>query len=123
MSMVLDIWSPFRFCSALEDSQGRMFLTDRVPFYYQNLPDNIEHVIVQGDTPRKLAAQYYSSLEYAAELAPFIADFQVDEATGEPAPIRDETIALTPGRRLWIPSLETVLAVILSEERRAEHDV
>lgn len=123
MSMTLDIWSPFRFCTALEDTSGRTFLSDRVPFYYQDLPDNIEHIIVEGDSLRALATRYYPGIDYASELWVYIADFQVDEKTGEPAPIRDETIALTPGKRLWVPSLETVLAVILSEDRRAEHDV
>ncbi len=123
MSMILDVWSPFRFCTAVEDTQGQTYLTERVPFYYQKLEDNIEHIVSEGDTLRMLAKRYYPSVEYAAELWTYIADFQVDETTMEPAPIRDDTIALVPGSRLWVPSLETVLAVILSEERRAEHDV
>ncbi len=119
--MSLDLWSPHRFCTGLEDTQGRVFLTERVPFYYRPLADNRIHVVADGDTLRSIAARYYPSLAYAPELWVVVADFQADD-NGNPAPIFDPTIRLAAGRKLWVPSLATVLAEVFSEARRADHD-
>jgi hypothetical protein len=118
----MDFYSPHRFCTGLEDMKGRLYLTDRVPFFYRDRPDNRLHTVRGGDTLRGLAARYFASLDYAAELWTIVADFQVDK-DGDPAPIHDPTIALTPGTTLIIPSVATVLSEAQSEERRLEHDV
>lgn len=120
--MTLDLWSPHRFCTGLTDPEGRLFLTDRVPFYYRPLADNRRHTVIQGDTLRGLAARYFAPLSYAAELWVVLGDFQAD-AEGNPAPIHDPTLELGAGAKLWIPSLATVLSEVFNEERRLQHDV
>lgn len=121
--MTLDIWSPHRFTTGLLNPAGQLFLTDRVPFYYVDRPDNRKHVVVEGDTLRNLAARFFPQLSYAAELWVVIADFQRDDA-GKPAPIHDPTRPLHMTHKVvYIPSLATVLSEVFSEERRLVHDV
>ena len=119
----LDTYSAHRFCTALQDTKGRWFLIDRVPFYYTDgFADDRLHTVTAGDTLRGLAATYFAPLSYAAELWYVIADYQPTDRGG---PVIDPTIALDPSTRpmLVIPSVATVLAEVLSEERRLLHDV
>jgi hypothetical protein len=119
----LDTFSAHRFCTALQDSQGRWFLTDRIPFAYTTgYADDRLHPVTQGDTLRALAARYFAPLSYAAELWYILADYQPADYGG---PIFDPTIMLDPSTRthLVIPSVATVLGVALSEQRRLLHDV
>jgi hypothetical protein len=118
----LDIYSAHRFCTAMQDTGGRWFLTDRVPFSYVERFDNQFHPVREGDTLRGLAAYYFAPLAYAAELWWVLADFQPTDRGG---PIIDPTIALDPSTRttMVIPSVATVLGEVLSEERRLLHDV
>ena len=118
----LDRWSRHRFTTGLHDTSERLFLTDRVPFYYVERADNRIHIVRDGDSLRSLAARFFSSLSYASDLWYVIADFQHD-GFGRPAPIHDPTLARAAGRELVIPSVTTVLTEILSEERRLLHDV
>lgn len=87
------------------------FLGDRAPFFYRGLPDNLVHLVVEGDTLQSLAFRYYGALSTrtssAAQLWWVIADFQ-------PEPIHDPTKSLTPGAYIVLPSLETVQTVILT---------
>lgn len=99
------------FTTATDD--GELYLTERTPFRYRPLADSIQHRVKEGDTLWNLAYRYYSPIERPAGLWWVIADFQ-------PTPIFDPTIALAPGRVLWIPSLRTVLEQIFSERRRRE---
>lgn len=99
-----------RLCSGIVDDDGDLVLTDYEPFLYQDLADNITHVIAQADTWQSIAYRYYGdALLYWA-----VSDFQ-------PAgPVYDTTVALVPGERVVLPSLRTVQEDILSESRRPE---
>lgn len=107
------LFSRHTFCETLSDEAGRLYLTDREPYGYRDLPDNRVHLVAEGDTLQTLAAQYFSDLPDAALLWWVIADFQPD-------PIFDPTIALSPGSTLVIPSAQTVLGRIFDEARRDE---
>lgn len=104
-------FSRHRFTQGVTDESGDSYLTDRMPYGYVDLPDNLEHVVREGDTLWGLAAVYYAGVERAAGLWWIIADFQ-------PAPIVDPTIALVPGAIVVVPSLVTVQSRILVEARR-----
>lgn len=88
-----------------------VFLSDRVPFRYVDLPDNRVHTVREGDTLHRLAALYFAPLGRlpivsAANLWWVIADFQ-------PTPIHDPTVQLTRGEKLIIPSVRTVTERVL----------
>ena len=104
-------WSRFTFCTALQDDDGILFLTEREPFGYQPFADNRLHVVQEGESLFTLAGRYFAPLPRPAGLWWVIADFQ-------PEPILDPTIALTPGATLVIPSLQTIQAEIFNERRR-----
>lgn len=110
------IYSRHAFCTAQEDSNGKLFLSEREPFRYKDFPDNTTHIVGQGDTLWHLAAKYYAPLDRAAGLWWVIADFQPD-------PIFDPTLDLPEGQPIIIPSLRTVLETIFSEDRRQEEAV
>lgn len=96
------------------DRVGALWLTDRVPFRFEALSDNIQHVIGAGDSLWTLAGRYFAGIPRPSGLWWVIADFQ-------PAPIFDPTLQLTKGSVLFIPSLRTVIERIFDERRRAEH--
>jgi hypothetical protein len=99
-----------RFCVGITDDDGNLFLTDIVPFGYRDLPDNIPHTVVQGETWESIASREYGR----AELWWVIPDYQ-------PEPVYDPTIALVGGSVLVLPSPRVVFEEILSEERREAH--
>lgn len=93
----------------------RLFLSDRVPFRFVDLPDNRTHPVKSGDTLWSLAARYFAPLGELPELSAaqfwwVIADFQ-------PVPIHDPTIQLVPGQKLIIPSVRTVRERVLQPRR------
>lgn len=88
-------------------------LTDREPFSFQDLADNVVHRVADGDTLGGLADRYFNPIENAASLWWVIADFQ-------PEPIHDPTIALAPGSTLVIPSVRTVLEAVFADARSLE---
>ncbi len=104
-------WSRFTFCTALQDDDGILFLTEREPFGYQPFTDNRLHVVKEGESLFTLAGRYFAPLPRPAGLWWVLADFQ-------PEPILDPTLALTPGTTLVVPSLRTVQEEIFNERRR-----
>jgi hypothetical protein len=102
--------SRYQFCTGLADSSGRLFLSEREPFRFQELDDNIQHQVTGGESLWALAAKYYGDLPDPDQLWWIIADFQPD-------PILDPTIALLAGQTLLIPSVRTVRELIFSEAR------
>jgi len=111
------LYSRYMFCVGLRDEQERFYLSERDPFVFQNFPDNRTHVVADGETLWSLAARYFQGFEDPALLWWIIADFQPD-AESNPAPIFDPTIALAPGTKLVIPSIQTVQNEIFHEQRR-----
>ena len=96
-------------------SKATLYLSDRVPFRYRDLPDNRMHTVREGDSLTRLAAKQYASLGRlpyisAANLWWVIADFQ-------PIPIHDPTVLPVKGEKLIIPSLRTVVERVLQRQR------
>ncbi len=99
------------FTLGVRDDGGRIFLTEREPYRFQEHTDTRVHVVAQGDTLFALAGRYFAPLPRACGFWWAIADFQPD-------PVIDPTLELEPGRRLFIPSLRVLTDVILGEQRR-----
>lgn len=104
-------FSRFTFSAAVLDDAGRLLLTEREPYRFRALADTRQHVVQQGDTLFTLAGRYFAPLPRPAGLWWAIADFQ-------PEPIHDPTLALHPGRLLFIPSVRVITEEIFSEARR-----
>ncbi len=110
-------FSRHTFTTGFKDTSGpaevadRIQLTDREPFTYRNLSDNVHHTVLEGENLFNLAARYFDGVDSPAQLWWVIADFQPD-------PILDPTIALIPGQVVVIPSLRTVIESVFSESRR-----
>lgn len=103
--------SRHRFASGVLDDDGHMQLTDREPFLYRDLPDNVQHVVKDGETWFTLAGRFYAGLPRPAGFWWAIADFQ-------PEPVHDPTIGIAPGTVVVIPSRRTLQQEILNEARR-----
>lgn len=108
-------WSRDRFTTGITDDDGVLYLSEREPYAYRELADNVVHRVTQGDTLWTLAATYYEGIERPARFWWAIGDFQPD-------PIHDPTIALAPDSELVIPSIRTLQEEILNERRRMEHE-
>lgn len=98
------------FTFGTRDDGGRLFLTEREPYRFRELPDTRRHTVVQGDALWGLAGRYFAPLPRACGFWWVIADFQPD-------PIIDPTLALEPGRVLLIPSLRVLTDVVLGARR------
>ena len=105
------VGSRHSFTLGVRDAEGVLYLTEREPYRFRAHADNRVHVTVQGDTLFDLAGRYFAPLPRACGFWWVIADFQPD-------PIVDPTLALQPGRRLFIPSLRVLTDVILGEAGR-----
>jgi hypothetical protein len=106
-------FSRYTFSAALLDDAGRLVLTDREPFRFRAFPDNRQHVVQEGETLFSLAGRYFAPLPRASGLWWVIADFQPD-------PVHDPTLALDPGRLVFIPSVRVVTEEVFSEARRQD---
>lgn len=113
------IQSRHRFCIAMNDTQGRRYLSARPRFLYRKLADTRIHVVKAGDTLWGLAGIYYYSLPNSDQLWWIIGDFQPGP-DGEPDPIHDATIQLVAGREIHVPSVRAVQELIFNERRRNE---
>lgn len=102
--------SRYALSLAIKDSEGRTVLTDPEPFRYEDLPDNMYHVVEEGDTLWSLAARAWPNIKDSELLFWVVAWFQ-------PKPIHDPTLALDVGRELVFPSERTVLERICNSAR------
>lgn len=109
-------YSRHTFTTGEADENDRIFLSERVPFGYEDLSDNRRVVTQQGDSLYSLAGRYFAPLTRPAGLWWIIADFQ-------PTPIHDPTVQLAAGTTIIIPSLRTVIERIFNDERRRESAV
>jgi len=103
--------SRYSLSLAIKDEAGRLFLTDPEPFRYQELPDNLYHTVIEGDTLWALAPRAWPNIP-DAELLWWVA------AWFQPQPIHDPTLALEVGRVLVFPSERTVLEKVFSPARQ-----
>lgn len=109
--------SRYTFSSGVKDDDGVLFLTDPIPFSYQDLSDNRYHEVAEGDSLFSLAGRYFRrSFPRPAGLWWVIGHFQ-------PEPIHDPTIRLEPGSVIIIPSDLTVEQRVFAERRRRETEV
>ncbi len=109
--MTLYEGSRYTFVEGRFDDEEHFFLTDRVPYSFEALRDNVVHIVEEGDTLFTLAGRYFQPLTRPAGYWWVIADFQ-------PHPIHDPTIALVAGSVIIVPSVRTLREKILSEKRR-----
>lgn len=91
---------------AFQDDEGRLVLSEREPFLFRDLDDNLIHNVVDGDTLWGIADAYFQPLPRAAGYWWAVADFQ-------PEAIVDPTLALEVGRQIVVPSLRTLTEQVL----------
>lgn len=107
-------YSRLTFVSLVLDEETELLsLTDREPYKFRDFTDNEAYRVREGDTLFSLANNRYRGFKRPAGLWWIIADFQ-------PSPIHDATLALTPGRVLFIPSIRTVVEEVFSASRESE---
>lgn len=98
--------SRFRFCSAIEDEDNDLILTDPEP-YTTAQRDDVVTTVNEGSSLTLLAYRQYGR----AELWWVVADR---------AGIYDPTLRMEPGTQIVMPSRRTVNEEILNESRRKE---
>ena len=59
-------YSRHRFSTGQSDAAGKFFLSDRNKFGFQELSDNRQHVVKEGDTLFNLAGKYFSAMPRSA---------------------------------------------------------
>ncbi len=103
-------YSRDRYCVGITDEESNLYLTDPEPFRYQDRPDNLVHVVVEGETWESIAFNEYGR----EDLWWVLPDYQ-------PEPVHDPTVALVGGSTLILPSSRVVFEEVISEERREAH--
>ena len=108
-----ELWelSPYQLCYETYDSRAYLYTTEYEPYPYEDLPDNIEHEVVEGQTWDEIAHLYWAPIFQAGALWRYIADFQ-------PTPVTDPFIKLKAGATVVVPSRNTLYTKILDPERR-----
>ncbi len=99
--------------TGLTDTDDNVFLADRVPLRFLDLRDNRKHTVKEGDDLFNIAGRYFAPLERPAGFFWVVADFQPD-------PIIDPTLKLDTTRVLFVPSIRTLVEIILNEDRRED---
>lgn len=109
-------YSRYTYSTIVTDADGKLFLTERIPFRFRPLQDTTQYVAKDGDSLHALAAREYAGLPRPAGLWWVIADFQ-------PEPIFDGTVQLAAGQVIYIPSLRVVQEQVFNNRRKTESDV
>ena len=103
--------SAYQLCQERYDSRARLYTTEYEPFAYEDLPDNIEHTVMEGETWDSIAHKYWAPIFQAGALWRYIADFQ-------PTPVIDPFIKLKANQVIVVPSRNTLYTKILDSDRR-----
>lgn len=108
-----ELWelSAYQLSYETYDSQARLYTTEYEPYTYEDLPDNKEHTVLEGETWEDIASKYWAPIFQAATLWRFIADFQ-------PSAVIDPFIKLKAGDVVVVPSRNTLYTKILDPDRR-----
>jgi hypothetical protein len=104
-------FSRFTNSIARRNTDDQLYLGEREPFVFQELPDTIYHIAREGDTWFNLAGLYYRGMPRGCGLWWALCDFQ------NPMVI-DPTLRIVPGTLIAIPSESTVRELILAPDRR-----
>lgn len=99
--------------TGLTDTNQNVFLADRVPLRFANLSDNRKHTVKEGDDLFNIAGRYFAPMDRPAGFFWVVADFQPD-------PIIDPTLKLDAARVLIVPSIRTLIEIVLNEDRRED---
>lgn len=108
-----ELWnfSAYQLSYETYDSKARLFTTEYEPYPYEDLPDNMEHTVMEGETWDDIANAYWSPIFQAGALWRFIADFQ-------PTPVIDPFLKLQANTVVVVPSRNTLYTKILDLDRR-----
>jgi hypothetical protein len=107
----LSIDSRFQDIEPLASHDGYNLTDDYVPLRLVLRDDTVAHRAGEGDTWASIAQRYYQEIsERAAGLWWIICDFQ-------PQPVVDPTLAITPGRIVYVPSAAMVRTEVLPFRR------
>lgn len=101
------------FTRAITDLEGKLVLTDPVPFRFVDRSDNRTITVGDGDSIFSIAAREFRGYPRPDGLWWIIADFQ-------PEPIHDPTLRIEAGTVLVIPSNRTIEEEIFDRSRRDE---
>lgn len=89
---------------------GKTYIGQREPFHFDVSLANRVHRARRGDTLHVLAERYLSGLPNSADLWWLLAEFQ-------PEPIIDPTVPIDPGRLIFIPPRDRLLALLNAGRR------
>jgi hypothetical protein len=125
--LVPSYFSRYRFCSAITDGTGKLYLTNPVPFEYEDLPDNKVYVTVSTDTWESIADGHFNALADQLALIGMepshlywvLCDFQPEPRLDA---AEDPTRRIPQGSRLVLPSVSTVLERLFNEARRSDFE-
>ncbi len=108
-----ELWelSAYQLSYETYDIDANLYTAEYEPFTYQDLPDNIEHTVLEGETWDDIANRYWSPIFQAGALWRFVADFQ-------PSAVTDPYIKLQAGAIIVVPSRNTLYTKILDPDRR-----
>lgn len=101
-------FSRYKFAGVLQDSDGRLFLKEREPFRFRDRPDNISHVVQEGQRWWHIAQLFYGDVSDNAGLLYWvICDYQVP-------PVLDPTLKIPGNTLVIVPSPDLVLSEIVN---------
>jgi hypothetical protein len=103
--------SRYSFSEQHEDTSGKIVLSARNPYRFEERSDNIFHLAGSGDTWYTLAERYYGHIsDRAGGLWWVICDYQVP-------PVVDPTLAIRPGIEIVLPPPVVVASEILAAQK------
>lgn len=101
-------YSIYRNSFEREDEDGYRYTTDAEIFLFEELPDNIEHVVEDGQSWGDIAYMYWKPIPQAKSYWRALAEFQ-------PEPVTDPFIPPKAGTIVYVPSRLTFETKILKK--------